>query len=252
VFSSRERDDNSIQVLTANIQLGQGRIYSLLREIRRMKPDVILLQEVSPDVVPILNKGLAEWTGEISGGHWIGARGTVTILGGFDAPSTRRRAAAAARVQCEKGSLVVASIHLTTARWGLEGLSWKSPFTLEGVKAFEDHERLRTAESRETREWLNSLIGDQPSIVGGDFNSPPHVPQFRRVWGAFQDAFVSGGVGYGYTARCDHPPYWLENTPWIRIDYLLYTHHFRCPSAWTGHTDGSDHRIVAARFLRIR
>jgi endonuclease/exonuclease/phosphatase (EEP) superfamily protein YafD len=238
-----------IRVLTSNIQGGQSRPYNLLHEIRRSRPDIILLQEVTPQSLELLEQELADWRGVSSGEFWVAARERPRIVGECQTRPFGRTTALACETSVNGEPVTVVSVHLTTVRWGLEKLLGQAP--LEGatsrVDAFVDFESLRFEEARATREWTRTLKG--PLILGGDFNATPQLRLYSAHWSGLANAFTDAGLGYGYTARCDDPAFWPANTPWVRIDHLLSSADWRCMNVGRGRTAGSDHRLVWADLV---
>lgn len=80
-----------------------------------------------------------------------------------------------------------------------------------------------------------------PTIVMGDFNSPPISYTYHQIRGSLCDAFVEEGTGYGYTYKPLHKIF--------RIDYILYTDDkLEALSYDSPHTSWSDHNPVIVRF----
>jgi vancomycin resistance protein VanJ len=239
--------DKPVRVLTSNIQGGESRLYSLLLEIRRARPDVILMQEVTPRSVSLLEDELADWQGISVGEFWIAARERPHLLAECQTSPFERKTAVACEVSVAGRSMTVVSLHLTTVRWGLEKLLGGGPTGRSRIQVFQEHEALRDEEARQTRAWVRVLSQDA-AIIGGDFNTTPQCRLYTAHWSGLKNAFTEAGVGYGYTARCDDPAYWPANTPWVRIDHLVYGAPWQCVRVGRGATAGSDHRLVWGDF----
>ena len=115
------------------------------------------------------------------------------------------------------------------------------------VDSFRD---LRTAESGEIRAAIDAHVDDRPLIVVGDFNTPTSSNLFQEFWGDLQSAFDVAGTGYGYTSPCKTHRFWLPQTPWARIDHILCSRHWTIRECHIGHSNGSDHRLIAAELCR--
>ncbi len=137
----------------------------------------------------------------------------------------------------DAGPIVFTSIHLETARHGLEQLLSHG---LAGINAVRDNITLRDLESEQARRWVDR--GGGPAIVAGDFNLPKESAVFDRHWGDLIDAWDRAGVGFGPT----------KNTGWIRlrIDHVLTDRAWRAVQATTGPSYGSDHWPVIVDLIR--
>jgi endonuclease/exonuclease/phosphatase (EEP) superfamily protein YafD len=86
------------------------------------------------------------------------------------------------------------------------------------------------------------LIGAK-AIVVGDFNLPEDSPIFQRSLAQMDDAFATGGLGFGWTYRA--------NGTLSRIDHILTAAGWRCERCWTGPDVGSPHRPLIADLRSI-
>jgi endonuclease/exonuclease/phosphatase (EEP) superfamily protein YafD len=97
-------------------------------------------------------------------------------------------------------------------------------------------------------EWLvrqlDSIPKDVPVIVGGDFNIGGRDALFRRLRPRFHDAFREGGIGWGDTL--------INEFPFIRIDQIWVSDHFRAASVVARRTEHSDHRMVICDLVSVR
>jgi endonuclease/exonuclease/phosphatase (EEP) superfamily protein YafD len=80
-----------------------------------------------------------------------------------------------------------------------------------------------------------------PVLLAGDFNTPPESAIFRRVWGAYSDAFTAAGWGWGYT--------FAGGKTQVRIDHVLAGKGWHCDHSWVGPQVGSPHRPVLADLI---
>lgn len=96
----------------------------------------------------------------------------------------------------------------------------------------------------QTREML-AIIGTvaMPTLVFGDLNATPDAVELQPFFRTLNDAWRDeAGEGYSYPAKA----------PTKRIDYVLYSNHFRAVTARVINTDASDHRPVLAELTLIR
>jgi hypothetical protein len=94
-------------------------------------------------------------------------------------------------------------------------------------------------------EWLSqqmrSIPPDVPLIVGGDFNQPGRDLSLRLLRPRLRDAYCEGGSGWGNT---------LDNDiPFLRIDQVWHSQHFRAASVVARRTVHSDHRMVVCDLI---
>ncbi|NNJ26113.1 endonuclease/exonuclease/phosphatase family protein [Alienimonas chondri] len=131
------------------------------------------------------------------------------------------------------------------------------PFELEGggiavsVKAQIDGQRVallavdlpanpfrdREAPLKRIAELADELAENRPTLVAGDFNTPPdsvHFGPLRR--GGFVHAFERHGSGYAAT--------WPVPAPALHVDHVWMSPGFDAGETWHGWTASSDHRPV--------
>jgi endonuclease/exonuclease/phosphatase (EEP) superfamily protein YafD len=138
-----------------------------------------------------------------------------------------------------------------TARRSLGELTPRGVMLGRGPEIIEPHQTLRNQEMMEVRAQIEELRGGMPLIVMGDFNTPVSSSLFRRWWSDLPSAFDTVGFGLGYTSPCrKNHRYWFDDTPWVRIDHVLFSPEWQAVSCDIGTSDGSDHRLIAA-VLRL-
>lgn len=91
-------------------------------------------------------------------------------------------------------------------------------------------------------EALTQKRGDKPMILCGDFNNQPKGRVYERLSKTFQDSWVNGGVGEGFSFPADNPN--------RRIDYIWFTgtNAVKPLKAWLPQSVASDHLPLAAEF----
>ena len=103
-------------------------------------------------------------------------------------------------------------------------------------------------------DWLNSTMGDLPTIIGGDFNSHESSTRMKRVRSVWTDTFrLLNPDADGTTHELRIPLVkWIQRS---RLDYIFLRHG---KAKWkvleTRHLDGcngphSDHRAVLTRVM---
>lgn len=84
----------------------------------------------------------------------------------------------------------------------------------------------------------------EPILVGADLNFPADSPLMAYLRRDFRLAFEAAGWGYGYT-RTDYFPF-------VGIDHILTSPHWRVVSCHVGPPVGSDHLPVIAELILPR
>jgi vancomycin resistance protein VanJ len=100
-------------------------------------------------------------------------------------------------------------------------------------------------QQRRQFEWLVQYIEtiprDVPLIVGGDFNLPAHDRMLNLLRPRLRDTFRTAGIGWGDTLDND--------VPFLRIDQVWVSEHFRAASVVARRTTNSDHRMVVCDLI---
>jgi endonuclease/exonuclease/phosphatase (EEP) superfamily protein YafD len=84
-------------------------------------------------------------------------------------------------------------------------------------------------------------VGDTPILVGGDFNMPSDDSTMASLRSVLQFGFEEAGWGYGYTRPTRYP--------WLRIDHILASHHWRFTECRVGPDFHSDHLPLIAEAV---
>ena len=88
-----------------------------------------------------------------------------------------------------------------------------------------------------------------PYIIGGDFNMSDHAAMYGQLSAQFGDSFRETGTGFGYSYPSpeyyDLPAFFPSA---VRIDYLWHSSQFQTMSAALGAFTGSDHLPLVASF----
>lgn len=234
MFLVRDSGLPAVRVLTCNVQGEQLDLLALGTLIDEIRPDVVALQECSPQHGRALfGRRQGEWHVRTDKGLCLASRYPVreaAVLG--DEPGWRD---IAVRYDLETPGGVVHffNLHLATPRTGLEAVlrEWE-----KGIPALRANTTLRWKQSGVVSRFVDQVHG--PTLVAGDFNMPGDSPIYRRFWSHYSDAFSSAGLGWGHT----------RFTRWfgIRIDHVLAGPEWRFRRCWVGPDIGSDHRPVIA------
>lgn len=155
-----------------------------------------------------LNKGMTIFSAEIevSPNRWITVFSCHLCSSGYSS----------ARISMEKGS------------------SWKDgiPLYIENYKL---GKKIRDFEADDFRFYLDSLeSADIPIIIAGDFNDWSGSYCMNTIRDdKYKDAWWKGGFGFGIT----YDDWNLK----LRLDHILYSHHFQLNNVWVDKCKLSDH-----------
>lgn len=224
----------TLTIMSVNLLYGSGDTESLLGQIRRERPDILVFQEYTPRS-EVLRRALeadyphvAAWPQEDAFGQAVFSRLAFesparVVPPGFDVPQISVVVAFAGR------RVGVTSVHLYPP---VSGAMIRGQREQAALLAAYAAERLRDGEG-----W----------VLAGDFNAPCGSAHLRRLGEAgFRDAHTRAGGGLGATWPRTGSLRWA---PGVRIDHVLYSRDLDCVGARTGEDFGSDHRPVIARLV---
>ena len=238
----------SMRVATCNIQDAKPRLELVLRELKRVDPDVVVFQESSRPR-PEFEAEWPNWHAHHEATFFAASRWPLEPVGLVESDSMRRWCAAAVRVRHPTRPFVLVNVHLATARHGLAPLRDRDTPIGTALERLEVHQALREGELYDLREFVEQFEGE-PVVLAGDFNQPSDAKFLTAAFGDWTSAFDAAGRGYGYTAPCDSGRLWPPNCPWLRIDHVLVRPgEYGVAHAEIGRTAGSDHRLVAADLV---
>lgn len=234
-----------LAVMTFNVLGWQENPSPPIDVIRAEDADVVLMQELNPNLATALQRELrADYPYQVLDPQ-VGVTGM--------------------------GAISKFPIHLTEERLPLNWvgtpqvleLDWNgrtttlvnfhaSPTTSLKMEQIEQQTRYRVAEAQAL---VDLARRSGPLIAAGDANDSPLGDAYRVVTKELDDAWIEAGFGLGHTAPgsdipgSSHPhlgswplPKWL-----MRIDYIFYSSQWKAVAARTARFDGvSDHRGVVA------
>lgn len=249
-----------MRVLTLNSASGrvlEGRLDAL---IARYEPDVVALQECSPQTTTSL-ASIQGWY--MARHHGLCTLSRWPIVGRDSMPRAEfarvrqlgfggTALAIRYHIQHPTHPFHVVNLHLETARKGLKGLLGPDgllpdsgglprsvPFLQDNGRV-EANALIRRRESQRASAWAAQESQSMSVVVMGDFNLPVESTIYRESWRAWLNAFESKGNGFGYTKS-------EGRLLRIRIDHVLASSlWFEVSGAWIGPEVGSDHRPVIA------
>lgn len=221
------RNAPTLRLFNANVYAANHDASSYAEEIRRTRPDIVVLQEATPAFLAGL-----ESAGALAD---LPHRITVSRRDPFAAAVASRWALTEDDVVSARGRPI-----LLRASVEVGGIV---------VRLFAFHAVAPTGVNRE--EWTKDLASlgaaiasePRPILIAGDFNATWAHRHFRRLLDlGVTDAAAARGKPYQMT--------WPRNLriipPMIRIDHVLTTQHLVVTRITTGVGKGSDHRPLVA------
>jgi endonuclease/exonuclease/phosphatase (EEP) superfamily protein YafD len=227
-----------IRVITLNV--AQFKFGDPAEDLAAWEPDIVLLQEVRPHQAKAIADRLYQGSGDFRchALNGVVTRWKITRATPNPDPKFRFYNYNVTVETPDRGSIEIVNLHLSEAATNLR--LWQA-------SCWRDHRNRRRQRQEEAAGALKILKrtaafpGEQPVILGGDFNAPPSDPIQRKLRRDFTDTFTEVGTGWGNTYQ--------RRIPVVRIDQIHASQHFqpvRCRAITTRH---SDHRMVVADLI---
>jgi endonuclease/exonuclease/phosphatase family metal-dependent hydrolase len=226
----------TVRIWSANLLFTATRVGALLQLLDRARPDLILLQELTPGVARRLaaeldashpHRRLEPEVGPDGFGMIsrfpLGPAHTHTLPGGT-------RHLQAARMEGPLGPVALFNVHLVSpvdaraiAAWG----AWRVG-------------RLREAQAADVAREV--ARAGSPAVIAGDLNCWPGRPAARVLAHTGTDAWAAAGRGFGPTWPRRWPWFPIRAVPLLRLDYCFVTPPLRAEQARVVRAPfGSDH-----------
>ena len=245
-----EASSPSLKILTYNVRSPNGDPEPLLEIVRAERPDVIVLQELTPRYSERLRARLGDEypfymvAGIESANDGGGVYSRLPILDHVafrltDEGNVLQRV----RLRTATGDLWLVNVHLISPRVEARRLRGRLPIPLDFQDELRDQElELLAAEVRKL---------DGPFVLAGDFNSAAGSRPSRQFPASWRDAYREAGEGFGHTFPAGLN-LWRERLsipfPLVRIDYVLTSAELTPRYASTPRIAGSDHLPVLAEL----
>ncbi|GAA3120036.1 endonuclease/exonuclease/phosphatase family protein [Streptosporangium carneum] len=223
--------DQRLRVLASNLAVGAGETASLMKLVRALDPDVLTLQELTPDALKSLERaGLRELMPYAVDRSRGGGRGSgiyskhplsenpMIEQGGF------RQARAVLRHPGGR-EIEVVSVHPCALRYDSKVPCWS-----DGLEAL-------------------PRGGDRLRVLAGDFNATlDHPPMRALLEGGYRDAADVTGRGLTPT----WPQQGWQSVPGVTIDHVLADSRIAVDAFSVHALPGTDHRPVFAELTLPR
>ncbi len=235
--SHSSQQSRSVRVGTYNVFTGAHDSNLTANTIRRMRADVVMLQELSPKGAELLREELKK---DFPYHHFSEG---VAILSRFPLRNPRYERSQQgingylfAEVHSPCGRFQVASIHLDPLRIWSTREKWSLPYQLVW-----GHDAIHR---EEVRQIANSLRPGIPTILGGDFNSVSGQPirKFREM--SYMDSFASVNKDPDEAHTLHFKLFGIKTGR--RIDYILHDKSFQTIQSHVIAGTPSDHDAVVS------
>lgn len=215
------------RLFTANVRFDNPDVTSIAAEIRRQHPDVVFIEELTPEHLATLKRlGITDAYPEVALDPRPDAFGTAILS---KLPLTDPTPFQVAGLPMTRAELEIAG-----RRVSLVCVHTRSPVGAGGTKEW----RRQLARLR-----VEARAAGRPLIMAGDFNATSNNPSFRvLLHDGLRDADVERGRGWAPTWKNDIRPL----PPLIRLDHVLVSSGLTVLRTRDGTGSGSDHRPVIA------
>ena len=248
--------DSSFNLVTNNVGNNQGS--SVDGFAKKHSPDILVFQETRPG--PFYRDKYPDLNVRSDGEFVLVTRLNIVEAGLLNAP-TWGAFSIAARYVLEfdsKRKLVVYNIHLPTRRFFMNRVLGDGfgSVILGGAGSYGSQVRTQNRDFFKGQiEMTNKLIRQAkeelyPVILVGDFNVPARGYIYGALSDAFNDTFVDGGRGFGFTFPGETRNPLTFNQPWLRIDHAFTSGGLSTNYAEVEKGRSSQHRglAVSCRF----
>jgi endonuclease/exonuclease/phosphatase (EEP) superfamily protein YafD len=233
-FASTVEAPVELTVMAANLDVGQANADQVMAAVRAQGVDVLVLTEVTPDVLERLDEaGLGRWlprqTGaphaDASTGTMILTRLGMTVVSGTADAAVEQTPSLQPEVVLEVGSTPVRlkAVHPVAPVTGATD-QWRA-----GLSSLD--------------RWKEGLPEDEALVIAGDFNASAGNPAFRRVASGLVDAQTAAGLGWIRT----WPVVGQRVPPFVALDHVL-SRGLSVVDAGQVAFHGSDHFLVWAKY----
>lgn len=218
-----------VRLLTANLQFSEADPVRLVDDVRRLRVDVAVLEEVRPYGLELLERaGLRRALPHVAGSPSATASGTMVF--------SRYPLGAAAPLPLGNGGLEV------TVRGHFRLLAAHTAQPLNGPDRW-------VADLRVLREAAVRSVRSGPTVLAGDLNATLDHRPLRSVLGAgLSDAADQAGSGWQPTWPVAFRFSWTR--PLVAIDHVLVDDRLVAVRTRTLALPGSDHRGLLAEIAR--
>jgi endonuclease/exonuclease/phosphatase (EEP) superfamily protein YafD len=232
----------TLTLVSCNLLVGSGSEHRAAEYVLTLDPDVVFLQEYTPEAHAVLSERLGEKYRHIVTGPREDAFGQAVYsklapreVQLFPTPAKLARAE-----NRQRASPSEPQIRCVVTFGGRE-------VVLQNVHDMPPSNPALLQDQLRYFEWLDDFIASEarPVILAGDFNSTRNASAMIRLERAgYRNTHTLAGRGRGSTWL---DKTWLRRLPGVRIDHVIVSRELACDHAEVGPSIGSDHRPIMAR-----
>jgi vancomycin resistance protein VanJ len=236
--------DETFSVMSYNVTRGDPGLDNILSIIQSENPDVVALQEVSPQVAAALSSLLPIY------GHmalhpapdgYVGC----ALLSRFPIVSDEAFPLVEGKHLYQRAALDLNGqrIHLLNVHFQPPRLAvWR-----DGSRFLLPVGYDTTIQDRELQRLLAELdtLGG-PVVVVGDLNMTDQSPGYTELTVRLGDSYREMGWGFGYTFPDGETKSVPTPFPFLRIDYIFHSRDISAHWSYVGDRGGPDHRFLVA------
>jgi endonuclease/exonuclease/phosphatase (EEP) superfamily protein YafD len=241
----------SLRVMTFNILGRAGNHEPVLQAIREEDPDLLFLQELTPDMAIILREQLSEVFP-----HYI-----------FEPASRSRGHGVMSKYPLEETNIVLDGNwtgipQILTLQWQETEITLVNFHTIPTASIWPRWVDLTFDRRELALQNLANFAAQQaqfgPLIVAGDANTTRLSDAYKSVAEVLQDSWLEAGFGFGHSFPGPYEegktfaqisifrlPYWM-----VSIDYIFHSTEMSASRTWMGaYYGGTDHRSVVTELF---
>ena len=243
--SGSSRGEQTLRVMTYNVTMGDPGLNEIVSIIESENPDVVALQEVSPEVAEALAQLAADYpylavhaTPGVCVGSGILSRLPILEDEAF-ALVDGKHLFQHSVLKVDGSRVHLLNVHLLPP-W-LPG-RWRG-----GHRVFLPVGYDTTVQDQELDQVLAAVDGlEDPVVAAGDFNMTDRSAGYAAVTQSLGDAYRETGWGFGFTFPDRDGRHILTRIPLLRIDYVFHSRDMTVHRAYVGDRGGPNHRYLVA------
>lgn len=248
--SSQTQAPLALRVMSYNILCGIRGVDGLETVIRANNPDVLCMQEAvywkqSPDPIPLLQMRFPNY--HVARVSEVATFSKYPIVAQrvhpFPAPS--ERAVLETVLDIDGRHVRVFNVHLSTIQLSGRAIYRSRNFSTRVAESVRERGQqldvLFAAIDTPQSTVGQSTLGEVPTLVVGDFNTPPRGLVYAKLANRFGDAWRQSGWGTGDS--------FASSLPVVRIDYVWTSRHFQSRRASVLKSTASDHCALSVDLM---
>lgn len=256
----------TLKVMTYNRGQGASRVLGDFQ--RQIDADIAVFQDAGRRLSQISE--MPEFSGFRHGqqvgefvliSRWPIVESAALDLDWTETPGRRYRAGCRTIVDWDGTLVAVYNLHLPTPRDLLYWYASRGTF-LYGLLGLVPGTPLAERHLLYLRPWrariemisrISALVRDEvvPVVLMGDLNMPPAGESYQILCDLMQDAHMAAGSGFGSTFPANLRSIARVGSPWLRIDHIFLSGHWKVILCESGLNYSSQHLPVGA-ILRLR